>query len=109
MRTPTPHSELYAWHTKALRGEKVQTTTEPQCGWFLVRLDWKGRNDPASQYVTSSISMVQPVDEFGELNGDETMIAEISGRPVDVEECWMHSAKRPTCKLEYMRRLEKLL
>lgn len=103
MRQPTPHEVLYRWHHAAVAGECPPTHMEPECGYFLARRELRG------QFIPASIYMDQPTDEDGELTGDETMRCEIGGQPCDPGENWPWLAKRPTCRLEYNRRLAAMM
>jgi len=104
MRNPTPHSVLYDWHMRAIRGEKVRYTHAPECGWFVTRYIPRGAPIPASIY------MEQPTDpETGELIGDEVFRAEILGAPMDAEEAWLRLAKRPICRLYYLELVGRLM
>ena len=104
MRVPTPKAELYRWHERAIRGEKVAYHHTPECGFFVTRFVPRGSPIPAS------ISMRQVIDPVtGELMEDETLEAEILGEPRDPDEVWMRTAKRPICRLYYLELLGKLM
>jgi hypothetical protein len=104
MRRPTPRSVLYDWHARALRGEKVRYTHDPEAGWFVTRFVPRGAPIPASIWLEQDID-----PETGELLGDEVWRAEILGESRDPEETWMRCAKRPICKLYYDQLLARLM
>ncbi len=101
MRMPT--ATAYDWHARALAGEPVQITHEPQAGWFL-------RKDAPGVLTPCKIWLEQPVDEqTGELMGDEVHLCECGGVPCDATEAWVWLAKRPISKDEYLSRMAALL
>jgi hypothetical protein len=104
MRSPTPPHVLYDWHSRWLRGEKVQYTHDPECGWFVTRYVPRGAPIPASIYMQQDID-----PNTGELLTDEVLKAEILGEYLDPEEAWLRLAKRPICKLYYMDLLRRLM
>lgn len=96
MRTATPITELYHWHTEALAGRRPQITGEPHCGWFKCKLV---RGGP---YVAARIYMDREVDhDTGELLSDEKMRCEIDGRERDPEEQWTYICYIPITEAEY--------
>lgn len=105
MRTPTPREAAYAWHARAIRGEKVLIHEgEPQCGFYLTRLVARGALVPGSIFLEQIID-----EETGELMSDEVFRAEILGEPQDPNDAWLHFAKRPICRLFYMQRMGELI
>ncbi len=107
MRTPTPESELYDWHRRALAGEKPPVwEAEPQCGWFVRSFSDRGTLFPAMIFVEREIC-----EETGELLSDEKLRCitaqpgdgwpSIAGHDVDPYETWIDLAKRPISKEEY--------
>lgn len=95
MRTPTPHVDLYGWWMVALGGGDPETTHEVQCGWFKRRLVKGG------PWVPARIWMDQPVDELGELCGDETLQCEVAGRWADPEDAWTWLCANPISEQEF--------
>jgi hypothetical protein len=102
MRTPTPHDQAYAWHSRAIRGEKVSIHEgDPQCGFFLAKSDTRLRYVPASIYLEQSID-----PDTGELMADEVIRAEVMGEvQEDAGDAWLHLARRPICRLFYQQKL----
>lgn len=98
MRLPTPHPELYFWHTEALAGRKPATTEEPHVGWFVRRMEAKSPLLPASIYMEQ---IVDP--DTGELIADEVMKCEVCGVERDVESEWLYLATRPISEAEYLK------
>ncbi len=101
MRKPTPRDQAYAWHMRAIRGEKMPIHEgEPQCGFYLTRLVARGALVPGSIYLEQ---ITDP--ETGELMADEVYRAEILGEQVDPNDAWIWLAKRPICRLFYLEKL----
>lgn len=105
-RMPTPESDLYRWHSAMMRGEAQPVWEgEPQAGWFVRSYSYRGLLYPAM------IFWDQPVDDEGELIGDETLRcivvrpeepwATFAGTEVDPIGEWLQLAKRPIPKEEY--------
>lgn len=105
MRKPTPREEVYSWHARAIRGERMPIhDSTPQAGFYLTRLVARGA------LVPGSIWLEQIVDpDTGELMSDERYRAEILGEEVDANEAWTWLAGRPICKLFYMEKLGSLI
>lgn len=101
MRTPTPRDQIYLWHSKAIRGERVPIhESDPQAGYYLTRLVARGA------LVPGSIWLHQVIDpETGQLAEDERYRAEILGEEVEPNDAWLWLARRPICKLFYMEKL----
>ena len=100
-RLPTPRDIAYAWHARAIRGEKVSIHEgDPQCGYYLTRLVARGAFVPGSIWLEQIVC-----PETGELLSDERYRAEILGEEVDAGDAWIWLAKRPICKLFYMEKL----
>lgn len=102
-RTPTTTDAAYAWHRKALAGDKPQVTNEPQCGWFVRRLIRNGPFVPASIYFEAEVD-----PDTGELLGDETMRCEVAGEQRDPEDEWLWLASRPISEAEYAKLLGQI-
>lgn len=103
MSKPTPYAQLYAWHESALpldgtRGPSI--TNEPQCGWYMRATG--ARNDPETKHYPAMIWMEQPVDENGDLAGDEALRCRVNGKDRDPREEWTWLAKRPITRQTYM-------
>lgn len=102
MRRPTSAAELYAWHTKALRGLEPVNDGTPQCGWFKRKLVRGG------VFVPARIWMVQDIDaDTGELLSDELLQAEVNGVYADPEDAWPWLCANPITEQEF-RFLEAL-
>jgi hypothetical protein len=95
MRQPTPISEQYAWHRAALAGDNPEITATPQAGWFKRRLVKGG------PWVAGRLWLDQPVDELGELCGDETLQCEVAGRWADPEDAWTWLCANPISEQEF--------
>ena len=99
LRRPTPAKQLYAWHTNAVRGhlaEDMPLTEDPQCGWFKRRLV---KNGP---FVAAQIWMYQPIDPAtGELEADETLRCEVSGKFAEAADQWVWLCQNPIAKAEF--------
>lgn len=97
MRQPTPARVLYAWHTKAMAGDRsLVITDDAQCGWFKRKLVKDG------PWVAARIWMHQPIDpETGELEGDEFLLCEVAGKPRDAGDQWTWLASNPISKADY--------
>lgn len=99
MTRPTPREELYRWHAEAVRlvglGVRLEVPDEAQPGWYRRRLV---RGGP---FVAVAITMEQPVDEDGELCGDETLAAWIGGNWRDPHEEWTYCAGQPITEAEF--------
>lgn len=104
-RTPTPRADLYAWHAQALilvgkfgslrdAGLEIDPNS-PQCGWYKRRMI---RGGP---HVAAEIWMEQPVDEGGQLIGDERLCCEIDGKPADPVDQWTFLAGRPISEKDF--------
>ena len=90
-------TDPYDWHKRALGGEKPPIHSEPECGWFLYK-------SPHGMIPASIYWEACPVDDDGEIIGDEVLRCEIGGEYRDPEEYWLHLAKRPITKEEYEQR-----
>jgi hypothetical protein len=75
----------------------------PQAGFFLTRLEARGKFVPGSIWLEQIIC-----PETGELLADERYRAEILGEEIEVNEAWMWLSKRPICKLFYTQKLGEL-
>lgn len=96
MRTPTPRSQLYAWHRKALQGLEPANDGTPQCGW------WKRKLVKGGVFVPARIWMVQDVcADTGELLTDEIMLCEVNGKPADPEDAWSWICSEPITEQEF--------
>jgi hypothetical protein len=95
MRQPTPFSEQYAWHRAALAGDEPEVTATPQAGWFKRRLVKGG------PWVACRLWWDQPIDDLGELCGDETLQCEVAGRWADPEDAWLWLAANPISEQEF--------
>jgi hypothetical protein len=90
-----------AWWEDAVAGRRPAVTTEPQAGFFVVKA--QGTMLPAS------ITWEGPKDENGDPCGDEVLVAEIGGTPVDAVDNWLTMARRPVSRSEYSMWLDKLM
>jgi hypothetical protein len=95
MRTPTPHVDLYGWWMVALGGGDPEVTHDPQPGYYKRRLVKGG------PWVAARIWMDQPIDELGELCGDETLQCEVAGRWADPEDAWTWICANPISEQEF--------
>jgi hypothetical protein len=95
MRTPTPHVDLYGWWMVALGGGDPETTHDPQPGYYKRRLVKGG------PWVAARIWLDQPIDELGELCGDETLQCEVAGRWADPEDAWTWLCANPISEQEF--------
>lgn len=102
MSKPTPHAKLYAWHEAALpmEGRGPSITDEPQCGWYMRATG--PRNDDGTKYYPAMIWMESPVDENGDLTGDEVLRCRVNGKDRDPRQEWTWLAKRPITRQTYM-------
>lgn len=93
---PTPHAELYDWHTRALRGIEPVNDGEPRCGWF------KRKMVKGGVFVPARIWMFQDIDAAtGELLSDEMLQCEVNGRWADPEDAWSWICSNPITEQEY--------
>lgn len=96
IRRPTPMLVLHAFwmrqigkpvtHPAALAHLAQRHDEDPECGFYRLRLVKGG------PFVPARIWMDQPVDEHGALWADETLRAEIDGRPASaatLERRWL--------------------
>lgn len=96
MRQPTPCADLYAWHSKAMRGLNPTITATPQCGWFKRKLVKGG------VFVPAQIWMFQDVcPETGELLSDELLQAEVNGAYADPDDAWSWICGNPITEQEF--------
>ena len=99
MSKPTPHAALYAWHTEAMKGVfgefDIHIGEEPQCGWFKRKLVKGG------PFVPARVWMYQPVDDEGDLCGDEVLQCEVDGKFADPEEAWSWLCGNPISEAEF--------
>lgn len=96
MRMPTPHAELYDWHSRAMRGAAPVNDSEPRCGWFKRKLVKGG------VFVPARIWMFQDIDAAtGELLSDEMLQCEVNGRWADPEDAWSWICSNPITEQEY--------
>lgn len=96
MRQPTPHSDLYAWHSAALRGLSPVIDGTPQCGWYKRKLVKGG------VFVPARIWMVQEIDTAtGELLSDELLQCEVNGSYADPEDAWTWICANPITEQEF--------
>lgn len=114
-RMPTPDSVLYAWHEKAMRGEKQPVhESEPQPGWYVRSYSYRGLLYPAMIFMGRQID-----DETGELLSDETLRCvvarpsdawpSIAGHEADPLEEWTYLARMPISKSEYTALMTQIL
>ena len=96
MRRPTPTSLLYAWHARALAGERVQFTHEPQCGFYKRRLV---RGGP---WVGARIWLESITDGAGELVADEVLRCEVDNKAADPLGEWTHICGHPITQGEFL-------
>lgn len=99
MTLPTPHAELYRWHTRALEDVDLHFVPEAhpdevQCGWFKRKLVKGG------PFVPARIWMFQPVED-GQLVGDETFQCEVNGSFADAEDQWQWLCRSPITEAEF--------
>lgn len=96
MRVPTPHAQLYAWHTAALRSPQPVISSIPECGWFKRKLVKGG------VFVPARIWMFQDIDpETGELLSDELLQCELNGAYADPEDAWSWICANPITEQEF--------
>ena len=96
MRRPTPHTQLYAWHTAALRGLAPVIDNTPQCGFYKRKLVKGG------VFVPARIWMFQDIDaETGELLSDELLQCEVNGTYADPEDAWSWICSHPIREQEF--------
>jgi hypothetical protein len=97
MRSPSTEADLYDWHARSLRGERVPVHDgEPHCGWFRRRLV---RGGP---WVPARIWLEQDVDpETGELAGDEVFRCEVDGERRSATGQWTWLASNPISRDAY--------
>lgn len=96
MRRPTPITELYDWHSRALRGLAPVHDSTPHCGWFKRRLVKGG------VFVPARIWMFQDIcPETGELLSDEILQCEVNGSYADPEEAWSWICSNPITEQEF--------
>jgi len=103
MRQPTAHDLVYAWHTEAMvevrrvgrERASLPVHNEPQCGWFGTMLVRKGA------WVPARVWLDQPIDEVGELAGDEILRCEVDGRERDAGEQWLFLCQQPISEREF--------
>lgn len=103
MRQPT--KDPFAWHTEALadaklgdalhRRNRVPIPADPQCGWYRRRLIKGGPWVPARIWIEA------PVDEAGELTGDEVMKCVVNGQMADPVDQWGWLADQPISRADY--------
>ena len=89
------------WWRAAIAGKKPLVTTEPQPGFFVVKMN--------GTMVPASILWEGPTDENGDPCGDQRLVCEIGGQPADVDESWLWLARRPCSREEYSQWLDKLM
>lgn len=78
IRRPTPLAVAYAWHRKALRGDRpAYFDGDIHCGWYRRRLVQNG------PWVPARIWLRQVVNHQGELEEPEEFICEINGKRRD--------------------------
>lgn len=84
MRTPTSPDILLRWWRTALLGLRpVRIETDPQCGWYRMRLYGAG------PWVPARIWCHQDIDpETGELADDERILCEVDGQMRDPVSVW---------------------
>lgn len=115
MRTPTPESELYDWHRRALAGESPPVWEgEPMCGWFVRSFSDRGVLYPAMIFCEREIC-----EETGELLSDERLRCivarpgdgwpSVAGHEADAFDEWLYLAKRPVSKEEYTALMTQVL
>lgn len=100
MRKPTPREKLYRWHTDAVTAKQFGLEVEinpdePQCGWFKRRLVKGG------VFVPARVWMHQPVDQDGELVGEEVLQCETDGQCRDANDQWSWLADNPITESEF--------
>lgn len=100
MREPTDQSELYFWWECALAGLDVSYhENQPECGWFKTRerLDYK----KYGPWLPVKIWLHSTVDEHGNLEGDEQLMAFRDGLGVDPLDVWVWCCRNPISENEY--------
>lgn len=98
MTKPTSIEAQYQWHKNALLGhfaEDLPVETDPQPGFYKRRLV---RGGP---FVPCRIWIFSPVDENGDLVGDEKLQAECNGKFADPESQWEWLRSMPITEAEY--------
>lgn len=114
MRKPTPDSELFDWHRRALAGENPPVwDSHPMCGWYVRNYSYLGTYYPATIYMEREVC-----EETGELLSDEIVRCTVyrpgddgvtAGHNVDPNEEWSYLAKRPITKAEYHILMQQIL
>lgn len=100
MSKPTPREEFYRWHTEQLENLSLHLDVEaspddPQPGWFKRRLVKHG------VFVPARIWWHCPVDENGDLVGDEVLQCEVDGQYADPAEAWSWLCNNPITEAEF--------
>jgi hypothetical protein len=97
MRSPTPQDKLYAWYYAALAHgagspQAPIHADQPQCGYFRLKVK-------DGLVIPAYIAMEAPLDEFGELTGDERMVCYVLGNGAllkrDPADAWVKLAGHP--------------
>lgn len=100
-RRPRSKEDLYRWHAEALENVRLHLevdglTSEPECGWYKLRLVKHG------PWVPARIWVEQDIDEAsGELISDEVMRCEVDGQYADPGERWLWLAHNPIPESEF--------
>ena len=98
MRTPTPISQLMAWHGAAMRGDKPAIhDCDPNMGWFKVRLVRGGPFVPAKIWIDRDLC-----PSTGELTAPEEFTCDVNGQCRDPYDQWVWLAKNPISKAAYL-------
>jgi hypothetical protein len=96
VRRPTPITDLYDWHSRALRGLASVHDSTPHCGWFKRRLVKGGVFVPARIWMAQDIC-----PETGELLSDEILLCEVNSAYADPEEAWSWICSNPITEQEF--------
>lgn len=92
MRQPSDQDKAFTWYFAALKygagsPQAPIHADEPQCGYFRIKLN--------GQVLPAYIALESPVDENGELDGDERLICKISNVERDPHQAWTWLAGHP--------------
>lgn len=98
MRQPSNQDELYSWYRAALKHgagspQAPIHADEPQCGYFRLKVGGDGNGN--ARVVPAYIAVEAPVDENGELSGDERMICKVGQVDRDPAAAWTWLAGHP--------------
>ena len=100
MSKPTPRKERMRWHRQALEDLHLHLETEvnpddPQEGFYKRKLVKGG------VFVPARIWWYSPIDENGDLTGDEVLQAEVDGKYADAYEQWQWLCAHPISEAEF--------